>query len=216
MSADIGMTEAGRPVSVGSQSTDISGSPVPWRTLFEQQRHFVCPHIIDPQLLSTLVARCDEAEFVHESVIGSSEIEAPPRIGLMLGLLLSRAPLLRWLEAATGCRPLVRCVGRIDRMRTGEDHRIPWHDDHEADNPMRALSIVINLSGASFGGGEFQLRRKGETHKLADFRHEQDGTAIFFDVGSGLEHRVRPVTEGGPRRVFAGWFSAADADPKAR
>ncbi len=34
------------------------------------------------------------------------------------------------------------------------------------------------------------------------------GTALFFRLAAELEHRVLPVTAGGQRRVFAGWFLA--------
>jgi hypothetical protein len=41
---------------------------------------------------------------------------------------------------------------------------------------------------------------------LRRFKHDQPGTALVFEVRPQLEHRVLPLTAGGPRRVFTGWF----------
>lgn len=41
---------------------------------------------------------------------------------------------------------------------------------------------------------------------LLAHHHNKPGTVLIFAVRPDLEHRVTPLTSGGPRRVFAGWF----------
>ncbi len=196
------------PVSVGAQRTDILADPGPWRALFEARRHFLCPALIDPAFLPVLLDRCARATYVRDDVDGlyAREVEAPQRVGLAMNLMFTRPPFLRWLEAATGVGPLIRCEGHLARTSANGRDGLDWHDDRF---PNRRLGFVLNLSDAPFAGGAFQLRRKGDTRLLADFVHERPGTAMIFDVDHRYEHRVLPISAGGPRQVFSGWFMAA-------
>lgn len=196
------------PLVVGRQNSAILAEPAAWRAQFEHARHFVLPDLIDPDFLPTLLERCDRADYVRDDRSGlyAREVEAPQRVGSALNLIMTRAPLLRWIEAATGVGALVRCEGRLVRTCANDRDKIDWHDD---DLPARRLGFVLNLSAAPFVGGAFQLRRKGTVDLLCDFIHERPGTAMIFDVNDDFEHRVLPITQGGPRRMFSGWFIAA-------
>jgi hypothetical protein len=88
-------------------------------------------------------------------------------------------------------------------------HRFNWHDDLP-ENPTRRIGITINLSENPYEGGLFELRKKKTQQILTRHRHEKPGSALIFDVSDALEHRVWPVTSGGPRRIFAGWFLVGD------
>ena len=66
------------------------------------------------------------------------------------------------------------------------------------------MALVINLGEQPFAGGEFEMRRKsGEL--LLQHQHTAPGSLLIFRVSGKLEHRVVPLTAGGPRRVFTGW-----------
>lgn len=199
-----------RPISIGPQRTDILAAPEPWRALFDRQHHIAVPDLIDPAFLPALLERCERATYERDDRpdLYNREAEAPQRVGMALNMLMTRAPFLRWVEAATGAPPLVRCEGRLARMHAGGGDVIDWHDDRL---PARRLAVVLNLSNVPYAGGAFQLRRKGETDLIADYRHEHAGTALIFSVDPALEHRVLPLASGGPRRVFSGWFMAADS-----
>jgi hypothetical protein len=53
------------------------------------------------------------------------------------------------------------------------------------------------------------MRRKGESGICWRHHHASPGEALVFEVSPALEHRVTPLTAGGPRTIFAGWFLAA-------
>jgi hypothetical protein len=52
------------------------------------------------------------------------------------------------------------------------------------------------------------MRTVPERSPLITFRHDTPGTALIFEVSKRCEHRLHPLTSGGPRRVFTGWFLA--------
>ena len=64
------------------------------------------------------------------------------------------------------------------------------------------------MADLPYEGGAFEMRRKGTEDLLMRHIHRDMGTALIFQVGAELEHRVCSVIAGGPRRVFAGWFLA--------
>ena len=89
-------------------------------------------------------------------------------------------------------------------MRASHNDALDWHDDlHDT---SRRLAIIVNLSDRPFAGGQFQLRRKGESELLLRHNHPQAGSVLIVAVRPELEHRVTPVSDGGPRRIYAGWF----------
>ncbi len=125
-----------------------------------------------------------------------------------LELALRRAPLLRWLERVAGCGPLIRVEGEVAEHRAGGEDYLSWHQDMH--KPGRKLALVIDLSDARYEGGEFELRDKGSKHLLIRHHHDEPGSALLFRIAGNLEHRVLPVTRGGPRRVFACGFHGAE------
>jgi hypothetical protein len=92
-------------------------------------------------------------------------------------------------------------------MRPGEDESLTWRDDQ--DSLGRSLGVTINLGDIPYDGGDFEMRRKGEADLCCRHHHAAPGEALVFDVSAGLEHRVTPLSAGGPRTIFAGWFLGA-------
>ena len=77
-----------------------------------------------------------------------------------------------------------------------------WHMDNDVtfihQPPVRKISMTLLLSDpTTFEGGELEFMSKGKTAKL------KQGQAIFF--ASGLQHRVKPVTQG-ERKSLVMWF----------
>ena len=184
----------------GSQRITVVSSSIGTRSF--------CPDLFDSRLLDKLLDRCGSASFAEDQVdrIGTREIEAPQIVGPTINVLLNRAPLLRWVEAATGCGPLDRVEGRLVQTRANGTDGLDWHAD--TFDPLRRLAMTIDLSPARFEGGHFELRDARSREILFAHRHDRSGCAVIFDVAGGLEHRVLPVGGGGPRRVFTGWFMA--------
>lgn len=123
-----------------------------------------------------------------------------------LELAVRRAPLLRWLERVAGCGPLERVEGEVAAHRPGGEDYLSWHQDTH--KPGRRLALVIDLSDAAYEGGMFELRDKATGQMLVRHHHREAGSALLFRIADTLEHRVLPVTAGGPRRVFACGFHA--------
>ncbi len=195
-----------RPVSIGSLRTRVHAAHRDYAPIFARHRALVCGDLIEPDFLDKLIARCRDGGFVADTVarLGSREIEVPPRVGSILTLALSRPPLLRWLEAVTGCGPLARADGRVVQARANGVDALDWHDDRG--DPARRLAITIDLSDSDYDGGLFELREVASQRPLATHRHDRPGSALIFDVADDIEHRVLPVARGGPRRVYTGWF----------
>jgi len=124
-----------------------------------------------------------------------------------LELALRRAPLLRWLERVAGCGPLIRVEGEVAEHRSGGEDYLSWHQDMH--KPGRRLALVIDLSDARYEGGIFELRDRQSKQLLIRHHHDQPGSALLFRIAGNLEHRVLPITSGGPRRVFACGFHEA-------
>lgn len=201
-----------RPAQVGASETVILEAPDRWAAIFQSQQALVARDLVDPTLLSALVHRCRTGVFVEDHVagIGAREVEAPQRVGRVLNLALGRPNLLRWLEAVTGARALVRVEGRVVQLRANDLDELAWHNDMDGEH--RRLAVTIDLSDAPYTGGEFELR-EARTHKrLMRFHHDRPGTALIFAVRRDLEHRVTPLRSGGPRRVYTGWFFDSPAD----
>jgi hypothetical protein len=61
---------------------------------------------IDDDILALLRRTVKRSHFTSDRIegVGHREIESPPIIATAIDLLLSRAPLYRWLEQATGCK----------------------------------------------------------------------------------------------------------------
>lgn len=200
------------PIQVSPLETVVDHDPgvvETWRLAFARTRAVCFPDILDPVLAGQLRQLSAEARFIQQDVdrIGAREVERHDRVGAALWLSLSRPSLLSWLSHVAGCGELRRATGVLTRMSGGAGHALGWHDDlAEVD---RRLAVVVNLSTEPYQGGVFELREKGTETVLCRHVHAGFGSALIFQVARDLEHRVSPVTTGGPRLVFAGWFMGA-------
>lgn len=206
--------EPDTPFLIGSQGVAIRSGPAPWRERFDRLPAIAIPAAFEPELCTRMVERAARARFVADGdieQIGTRLVEAPQLIGRAISLLLHSADLLHWLEEVTGAGPLRAVAGRFAEMRASHHDALDWHDDlHDT---TRRLAIIVNLSAQPFVGGQFQLRRKGETELLLRHDHPQAGSVLIVAVRPELEHRVTPVSQGGPRRIYAGWFLAQPEFP---
>ena len=200
---------------MGVQQTELLVPAHQWHGAFREQRSLLCRDIFTPELLASLVASCRRTQFREDDVkgLGTREVEAPQRVGAAMNLMLSRAPFLRWVEAATDCGSVGHVEGRLVQTRANGRDRLDWHDD--LDNGDRRLGITICLSDAPVEGGCFELRDKKTKELLNSHVHQQCGTALIFGIGPDVEHRLTPITAGGPRRVFSGWFFRGPVDLSA-
>lgn len=198
--------EANQAFVVGGFRTALLASPEVVARDFARYRAIACANAIEPDLLASLTRLCREGHFESDDVkdLGHREVESPQRAGRALTHVLKRADLFGWIERATGCGPLETIDGRVVRARANNHDQLLWHDD--LDHPRRRLAITINLSERGYEGGVFELREKRTERLLATHHHLAPGTALIFDVDHDIEHRVLPVTSGGPRCVYTGWF----------
>jgi hypothetical protein len=192
--------------AVGAYRTALLASPEAAAAEFSKHRAIACAGAIEPDLLATLMRFCRDGHFEPDEVagLGHREVEKPQRAGGTISLALKRVVLIDWIERATGCGPLETVEGRVVRARANNHDQLLWHDD--LDDPKRRLAITINLGEHAYEGGLFELREKRTEKLLASHLHLEPGTALIFDVAYDIEHRVLPVTSGGPRCVYTGWF----------
>jgi hypothetical protein len=199
--------EPSAPFQICSQGVTILSDPARWRASFADVPAIAIPAAFEPEFCAKMVERAARARFVADDdieQIGTRLVESPQLIGRAISLLLHSAELLHWLEVVTGAGPLRAVAGRFAEMRASHHDALDWHDDlHDT---TRRLAIIVNLSGQRFVGGQFQLRRKGESELLLRHDHPQAGSVLIVAVRPELEHRVTPVSQGGPRRIYAGWF----------
>jgi hypothetical protein len=195
------------PFTIGASRTLIGDDQGRAAESFARRSAFHCAGALDPAFMAMLSKICQRAQFAPDVVdkVGHRELETPNIAGAALTLALKRASLMRWIEDATGCGPLDSIGGRVARMRPGADDHLAWHND--LNEPGRRLAITINLSRQPYEGGEFELRAVATGEVLLRHKHDEPGSALVFDVSPRLEHRVLPVTAGGPRLVYAGWFT---------
>ena len=195
-----------QPFRLGLKDAAILAPPDEARRRFAETPALSFDAVFEPATGAMLVERAAAATFVDDHVtrIGSRAVETPQRVGPAVSMLLNRPGLLQWLEQATGCGTLRAVAGRLVETRANGCDALDWHDDTGDDS--RRLAVVINLSDRHFSGGQFQMRRKRDTAPFFTFDHESPGSMLVFAVDPALVHRVTPLTSGGPRRVYAGWF----------
>lgn len=176
---------------------------------FRQRRAVVLHGFLSPELDRLLAPIWRAATFELQSLpgLGERRVEAPGRTADALCLMLTRPRLLRWVEALTGCGRLGGVAGDVVQMQAGGREHLGWHDDGSEHD--RRLGLTVNLGAEPYAGGVFELRRKAAGEVIFRHQHGEPGAAALFDVGPGLEHRVTPLDAGGPRTVFAGWFTGA-------
>lgn len=207
-------TETGeRPFVIGAARTEIMAAPLDWSKRFAEERAIVCPDVIESALLDRLLGVARRSQFREEDVsrLGTREVEEPQSLGPTFKLLLRRANLMGWLEQVTGAAGLADVEGHLVQTRAGGD-ALDWHDDRN--KPERALAVTISLNDTAYSGGAFEMRGVGVPDSIRTFQHARPGTALIFDIGRDLEHRLLPLSSGGPRRVFAGWFLRAATVPE--
>ena len=197
-------------ISVGAVDTVISDDG-PSNQLFRDRfaRIGAAPlsGLLEPRFAQMLDNLCAKTGFVTDIIpnIGSRQIEAEPRLASKaLCAALRRPLLLRWLSDTIGCGPLETVGGAITEISAHHGEALDWHEDQ--DGTGRKLAITINLSERPFEGGGFELRERASRETLFSHVHEAFGSALLFRVSWDFQHRVLPVTSGGPRRVFSGWF----------
>lgn len=203
-----------RPFSIGAAQTELFADPAPWAARFAEQRAIVCRDIFDPVLFDRLLAAARATDFREDRVdLGTREVEEPQRVGGTINVLLQRPNLFRWLEAVTGRAGLAGAEGRLVQTRAGAGDALDWHNDLQ--QSRRALGVTISLTVAAYAGGLFEMRRVDDPADTRSFDHARAGTALIFDLGADIEHRVQPLPSGGPRRVFTGWFMREAVLPAA-
>ena len=193
---------------------------LPTRTIFDEsdavaarvgaairhRRPVVLEDFVDDQLLKLLAPIWSGASFTPSPVdrVGLRSVEAPGHAGAALCLALARPEVLRIMESLLGGPALTGVAGAIAQFAAGAEERLDWHDDLV--EPQRRLAITINLGAAPYDGGAFEFRDLASGAPPFRHVHSTPGEALLFPIGAGLQHRVLPVTGGGPRTVFAGWY----------
>jgi hypothetical protein len=179
------------------------------RGAFSRQRAVVLSDFLTDELRKMLGRLWRAATFAPQTLpgLGGRAIETPGRTADALCLMLARPQLYRWLEGLTGCAPLGGVTGDVAQLAAGSGDGLLWHDDRG--EPDRRLAVTVNLGEAPHEGGVFELRRRATGEVVFRHAHRTSGEALIFEIAAGLEHRVLPVTGGGPRTAFAGWFLGA-------
>lgn len=173
---------------------------------FARSGAMLLPGFLDPDFCRMIEPIWRNAEFVRTPAprVGERLLESPGRAGDGLTLALQRPELHRWLETVTGCGPLDDAQGHIARHDGSCEQALEWHDDRS--DQRRRLAITINLDDRPYDGGIFELRARDGGRPMFRHVHAMVGEALVFEVSRRMEHRLTPVTSGGPRTVFAGWF----------
>ena len=185
------------------------GSIEPGRSLFARDRAFVWPAMFEPSLSAKLTALAERATYRSQDVpgVGHREVEQGGLASTAILVTLRRRELWSWLEDVTGIPPIGAVEGQVAQTQVRPGDGLDWHDDMVGDR-QRLLGITIDLGSGAYSGGDFHLRRVGDNADLLRFRHDVPGQGLIFAVSSDLQHRLDPLTGGGPRRIFAGWFMA--------
>lgn len=172
----------------------------------QRRRPVVLEGFVDDQLLQLLAPIWSGASFMPSPVdrVGLRSVETPGHAGAALCLALARPEVLRIMESALCGPALTGVAGAIAQFAAGAEERLGWHDDLA--EPERKLAITINLGTAPYQGGAFEFRDLASGAPPFRHVHSTPGEALLFPIGAGLQHRVLPVTGGGPRTVFAGWY----------
>lgn len=208
------MTAARLPrIRIGASTTVIETDPdadAAAAEAFAQQCGLVLPDLLEPDALRPIERAWRSETFVADDFsVGERTKSSAPMGRALLNLLLSRAPLPQWIAKVAGLAVTpVEAKGDITQLHAGANHRLDWHNDGGA---RRLLGVTVALGDVPYEGGRFDIKRKGEDDILLSHVHAVPGTALIFRIAPNIVHRVTPVTAGGPRTVYAGWyFSAAE------
>jgi hypothetical protein len=134
-------------------------------------------------------------------------VEERDAAGSALRFALERPAFVRWLETVTGGETLRALAGVVAEIAVGTGQELGWHNDLHEGVLDRRLAVTIHLSDEAYDGGVFEMRDEASGRVLVREGALPPGSVMLFRIDRRLRHRVTPVTGGGPRRVFAGWFS---------
>lgn len=200
-------------VIVGAAATHIDDAPAMVaraRATFADRHAIILPSAFEPAFLRTILAVCRRGPFVQEHIgkIGWRTIEEKDAAGAALRFALERPAFVRWLETISGGETLRRLAGVVAEIGAGTGQELGWHNDLQSGALDRRLAVTLHLSDADYDGGVFEMRDESSGRLLVREGALAPGSIMVFRIRDDLRHRVTPVTAGGPRRVFAGWFSA--------
>ncbi|HEY0107076.1 MAG TPA: 2OG-Fe(II) oxygenase [Rhizomicrobium sp.] len=181
---------------------------------FAERRVLELPDLFAPDFQAMLARALAGSRFVPDEIHipGSRLREESPCTGPLLCWLLGRPALRRWIETITATAPLAAVGGATARFEAGGGQHLDWHNDLVADH-KRMLAVTVNLGTAPYEGGCFEMKRRGADTAFLRYAHVKPYAALIFAIDDTLMHRVTPVTAGGPRTVFGGWFLS---EPVAR
>ncbi|MEI9993140.1 MAG: hypothetical protein WDM91_00985 [Rhizomicrobium sp.] len=130
--------------------------------------------------------------------------EAPMRAAIIVRGILNREAVRSWIAKITGTGPLVKVRGATARFTANTEQRLDGHNDVN-DDP-RLLGFTVGLSHEAFEDGLFELKPTREGAVTFRFHHARPFSWVIFPISKQIMRRVTPVTAGGPRPVFGGWY----------
>lgn len=190
----------------------ISASPASLRRRFDERHCVVLKSLLAPSLLEEVQRHVERAEWQdgHEYTDGSGLVLTSKDTSgpAALHFLLNNPQFLKVVASVTGCEEITEFrFGAIYRMLPGDQHQLSWHDDLN-DKENRQVGLSLNLSGAVFAGGAFEIREHLSKASLGQVNNIGFGDALLFRVSRELEHRVMPVAGAVSKTAFTGWFCA--------
>jgi hypothetical protein len=197
-------------ITIGAAGTRIDDAVFARaRATFALANAITLPAALDAGFLRTILTVCRRGPFVPEHIgrIGWRTVEERDTAGSALRFALERPAFMRWLDAVTGGEPLQRLAGLVAEIGAGTGQELGWHNDLHEGVLDRRLAVTIHLSDEPYEGGVFEMRDEASGRMLVREGTLPPGSIMLFRIDNRLRHRVTPVTAGGPRRVFAGWFS---------
>nr|WP_299910445.1 2OG-Fe(II) oxygenase [Sphingomonas bacterium] len=200
-------------IRIGMHETWITpGSVTAARAAFARAPAILLRRVVDADLRAFMIDRCATRPFAGQTrpaLDGHRWVEKQPRLlSKAMMAAVGRPAMLRWIEQVTGCGPLQSVTGQLAETRPGAGDFLPWHQDVFDD--FRRVAITIDLSDQPFEGGAFEMRDKASGALLLRHFYEGDGSALIYAMTDDTEHRVLPITAGGPRRVFSAWFRGVE------
>jgi hypothetical protein len=161
--------------------------------------------IFTDDICAMLDRACAQATFIDEvGVFGPRLREAPMRTAIIVRGLLSRPQVRDWIAKITGRGPLVDVRGSTARFVAGTEQHLDWHNDVN-DDP-RLLGFTVGLGREPYEGGLFELKPTRDGEVTFRFEHTRPFCWVVFPIAKQIMHRVTPLTAGGPRTVFGGWY----------
>lgn len=163
------------------------------------------PQLLEPSILNFLHLRLDNSQWetMSHGDIGVEYVTTDLPATSLLHFAMNRPNFRALIEEITGCNRLRWFKGRIYRMVADAGHYDNWHDDVVNSNE---IGMSLNLSGNSFRGGMFMLRRRDSGKALARIANTGPGDALLFRISPELQHRISPLEGAEPKTAFAGWF----------